>query len=41
MNLGAKLQEARGHRLAETGAAASDQNLSTGQEIILEHASIS
>ena len=37
LQLGAELQKPRGHRLAEAGAAAGDQDASSRQEIVFEH----
>jgi hypothetical protein len=37
MNLGAELKKARGHRFAEPGAAAGDQDAPSGQELFAEH----
>ena len=37
MNLGAELEEARGHRFAEAGAAAGHQNAPSGEKLIVEH----
>jgi hypothetical protein len=37
MNLGAKLEEARSHRLAEAGAAAGHENAAAGEKLIPEH----
>jgi hypothetical protein len=37
MNLGAEFKEARGHRLAEPGSAAGDQNAPPGKKLLVEH----
>ena len=37
MNLGAKLEEARGHRFAEPGPASGDKNAPPGKKLIVEH----
>jgi len=39
MNLGAELEEARGHRLAEPGSAAGDENASSGEKLFAIHLS--
>ena len=37
MDLGAELQESRGHRFAEPGAAAGDEDAPAGEKLIIEH----
>ncbi len=37
VDLGAELKEARGHRLAEAGAAASDKNAPARKKLFVEH----
>ena len=37
MDLGAELEEARGHGLAEAGAAAGDEDAPAGEKLFVEH----
>jgi len=37
MHLGAELEEARGHRFAQTGAASGHENAAACEKLILEH----
>jgi hypothetical protein len=37
VDFGAELKEARGHRLAEPGAAAGDKNAPAGEKLLVEH----
>ena len=37
MDLGAEAEKARGHRFAESGAAAGHQNASAGEKLFVEH----
>jgi hypothetical protein len=37
MDFGAEFEEAPGHRFAETGAAAGDENAPAGEKLFIEH----
>jgi len=37
MDLGAELEEARGHRFAEPGAAAGNEDAPAGKKLLVEH----
>ena len=39
VDLGTELEETRGHRLAESGAAAGDKNAPAGKKFFVEHGS--